>query len=181
MERDEQLEILKGKVHNKNLIKHMIATEAVMGALAEKLGEDRALWETSGLLHDVDYDETKDEPFVHGLKGASYLEELGFPEEVVQAVRSHPGHIPRTSKMDLCLYAADPLTGLIVAAALMHPDKKLEGLDADFVMRRFSEKRFAAGADREQIKECSKVGLELEEFVEIALDAMKKVSDDLGL
>ena len=181
MDRDRQLEILKEKIETKNLIKHMIATEAVMGALAEKLGEDRKLWEMAGLLHDLDYDETKDEPFVHGLKGASYLEELEAPEEVVQAVRSHPGHVPRASKMDFCLYAADPLTGLIVAAALMHPDKKLAGLDVDFIMRRFAEKRFAAGADRDQIKECAKVGLELEEFVGIALDAMKNVSDELGL
>jgi predicted hydrolase (HD superfamily) len=99
----------------------------------------------------------------------------------VHAVKAHNDHAPRESKMDRALYASDPVTGLVVAAALMHPTKKLAQVDVEFVMRRFGEKRFAAGANREQIKTVSDLGLSLEEFLGIAIESMKKVSEDLGL
>ena len=83
--------------------------------------------------------------------------------------------------MDLALHAVDPLTGLIVAAALMHPSKKIENVEVGFVMKRFKEKRFAAGADRDQIKKCDGLGLSLEEFVEISLRGMQRISKELGL
>ncbi len=83
--------------------------------------------------------------------------------------------------MDRALYAVDPITGLIVAAALMHPSRKLAEVDTDFVLRRFGEKRFAAGADRDQIKSCESLSLSLEEFITICLDAMRDISDELGL
>jgi predicted hydrolase (HD superfamily) len=102
-------------------------------------------------------------------------------EEIIHAVKAHNEHVPRDSRMDRALYASDPVTGLIVASALMHPDKKLSGLDVDFVMRRFKEKRFAAGADRDQIAACSELGLSLEEFLDIAIASMQGISDDLGL
>jgi len=102
-------------------------------------------------------------------------------QQVIQAVRSHSGHIPPQSKMDWALYAVDPLTGLIVAAALMHPSRSLQGMDEGFVLKRFKEKRFAAGANREQIKECERIGLDLAEFVKIALQAMREIADEIGL
>lgn len=94
---------------------------------------------------------------------------------------AHTGHTPVESKMDLALYAVDPLTGLIVAAALMHPTKKISNVDVKFVMKRFREKRFAAGADRDQIRKCEGLGLALEEFVGICLVAMQGVAEQLGL
>jgi predicted hydrolase (HD superfamily) len=106
---------------------------------------------------------------------------MGVSDDITHAVESHAGHTPRDSKMDKALYAVDPLTGLIVAATLMHPSKSLNEVTTEFVMNRFKEKRFAAGADRDQIRTCTELGLELEEFVDIGLRAMQAISDDLGL
>jgi predicted hydrolase (HD superfamily) len=109
------------------------------------------------------------------------LRELKFDDAVVHAVESHAGHRNRDSRMDKALYAADPLSGLLVAAALMHPSKKIGAIDAEFVLNRFKEKRFAAGANREQIRSCEELGVSLAEFVEIGVRAMQQISDELGL
>lgn len=181
MTRDDALGLVKEKVANKNLIKHMLATEICMLKIAEHLGEDKERWAIAGLLHDLDYDTTKDNFPRHGFETAEMLEGKGLPEDVLQAIVSHTGHVERISVMDKALYAIDPTTGLIVAAALMHPSKRLEEIDVDFVMRRFKEKRFAAGANREQIKTCTEIGLEMEDFIGICLEGMKSISEDLGL
>ncbi|MFH1865838.1 MAG: HDIG domain-containing metalloprotein [Candidatus Eisenbacteria bacterium] len=181
MTRDEAVAAVKGNCGNKNLMKHMLATEAVMVGLAKKLGEDRESWALAGLLHDLDYEDTADDPERHGLVSAEMLAELGVCEEIIHAVKAHNEHVTRDSAMDRALYASDPITGLIVAAALMHPDRKLAGIDVDFVVRRLKEKRFAAGASREQIAACSELGLSVEEFVGIALSSMQGISDELGL
>lgn len=181
MTREEAIALVKQHCKNKNLFKHMLATEAVMAGVAERLGEDVESWALAGLVHDLDYDETADDPSRHGLVSAAKLNELKFPEGIIHAVKAHNEHVPRESPMDRALYAGDPVTGLIVAAALMHPSKKLSELDVDFVMRRFKEKRFAAGADRDQIRACSELGLDLEGFLGIALESMQRISDDLGL
>ena len=181
MTRDEALAAVKENCGNKNLLKHMLATEAVMVGLSEKLGEDTDLWALAGLLHDLDYEQTADDPDRHGLVSADMLSEMGICEEIIHAVKAHNEHVERDSTMDRALYASDPVTGLIVASALMHPDKKLAGLDVEFIMRRFKEKRFAAGADRDQISACSELGLTLEEFLDVALRSMQGISDELGL
>lgn len=181
MLREEALEFVRSKVKNDRLIKHMLAVEAVMRALAKRLGEDVGIWGLAGLVHDLDYDETVKDPERHGKVGAAYLREMGVAEHITRAVESHAGHMPRESKMDKALYAVDPLTGLIVAAALMHPSKSLNEVTTEFVLNRFKEKRFAAGADRDQIRTCTDLGLELEEFVDIGLRAMQDISADLGL
>ena len=181
MTRDEALELIKSKIKNKNLVKHVIATEACMKALAKHFHEDENLWGITGLLHDVDYDQTSKDPSKHGIIGAQILQEMGVDESIVYAVKAHAGHTEAKSKMDKVLFAVDPLTGLIVAATLMHPTKKLKDVDAKFVMNRFKEKSFAAGANRDNIKSCEDFGLQLEEFITISLDGMKTVSDELGL
>jgi putative nucleotidyltransferase with HDIG domain len=181
LERQKAMEAVKSRVGNDRLIKHMIATEAVMRALADRLGEDSHKWGIAGLVHDLDYDETVKDPERHGILGAAYLREMGVEDDIARAVESHAGHIPRETLLDKALYATDPLTGLIVAAALMHPEKKLGGVTPEFVLNRFKEKRFAAGADRDQIRSCEALGLDLEEFVAIGLRAMQGVSDELGL
>jgi putative nucleotidyltransferase with HDIG domain len=159
----------------------MIATEAVMRKLAEHFEEDLELWGLAGLLHDLDYDETVDDFPRHGLLTAEILDEYDIDERVVHAIKAHPGHVPAESRMDKALYAVDPLTGLIVAAALMHPTKKLKNVDTDFVMNRFKEKRFAAGANRDQIKTCDQIGIGLETFIDISLKAMQDIDTQLGL
>jgi putative nucleotidyltransferase with HDIG domain len=181
MTRDEALQMVKEKVSNKNLQKHMLATEAVMRLLARRMGEDEALWGLAGLLHDLDYDQTVNDFPKHGLLTAEMLEKTDVPEQAIYAIKSHPGHFPRKSALDKALYAVDPVTGLIVAAALMHPTKKLKNVDTDFVLRRFKEKRFAAGADRDQIRSCSELGFDLEDFVSLSLEAMQGIHQELGL
>jgi putative nucleotidyltransferase with HDIG domain len=181
MNRQDALKLLQEKLKNKNLYKHCLAAEACLTALAKKFGEDIETWRLAGLLHDIDYEETNADPTRHGLVGAEFLEKLGLDDKIVRAIKVHSGHLPPSSKLDWALFAADPLTGLIVASALMHPDKKLKSLDADFVARRFKEKRFAAGANRDQIASCTNLGLELNDFIEICLRGMQNISDELGL
>ena len=181
MTRDEALNVVTSRVSNKNLVKHMLATEAVMRELADYFGEDAELWGMAGLLHDLDYDETVNDFPRHGLLTAEILQAYDIDERVIQAIKAHPGHVPAESQLDKALYAVDPLTGLIVAAALMHPTKKLTNVDTAFVMNRFKEKRFAAGANREQIKTCDEIGLDIETFVSIALKAMQNIDSELGL
>lgn len=181
MDENEGLKLMESMVTNKNLRKHMIATQACMRRLAKHFGEDEELWGFTGLVHDLDYDQTAKDPAQHGLVAAELLKEKGVDESIVYAVKAHPGHVPVQGKLDRALYAVDPLTGLIVAATLMHPTKKIANLDTEFVMRRYNEKRFAAGANREQIATCTQLGLSLEEFIKLCLEAMQSVAEQLGL
>lgn len=181
MTREEAVQWLEKHVPNKNLRKHMFATEAVMRGLAREFQEDEDLWGLAGLLHDLDYNQTVKDFSKHGLVTAEMLAETDLPEEVLYAIKSHPGHFPRESRLDQALYAVDPVTGLIVAATLMHPSKKLKDVDVDFVLRRFKEKRFAAGADRDQISSCETFGFSLEQFIELSLKAMQSIDQLLGL
>ncbi len=181
MTREEWLAAIGERVKNRNLIKHMLATEAVMRGLAERFGEDVEVWGLAGLVHDIDVEETMEDPDRHGLASAALLEKLGLSEDIVHAVKAHNEHAPCESTMDRALLAADPVTGLIVAATLMHPSRKLAELDVSFVMRRFGEKRFAAGANREQIRSCEELGLPLEDFLALAIESMQGISGDLGL
>jgi putative nucleotidyltransferase with HDIG domain len=183
LKREEALELLKTKVRNKNLLKHMYAVEAVMGGLARHFSENEELWKLAGLLHDIDYDQTKDDPARHSLVGGAMLTEADLPEEVVYAVKCHNDYhgLERKSMLDKALYATDPLTGLIVAGALIKPEKKLASIDVPFLLNRFHEKSFARGARREVIASCSEMGLSLEEFLVIGLEAMKEINQELGL
>ncbi|NLY53028.1 MAG: HDIG domain-containing protein [Firmicutes bacterium] len=183
MQREQALALVQKHVKNKNLIKHMLAVEAIMRALAARLGEDVEQWGLAGLLHDIDYDKTANEPDRHSLLGAAMLEAEGVEPEIVYAVKVHNEvhGLPRVSLLDHALYAADPLSGLIVAAALIHPDRKLTSIDTSFVLNRFQEKSFARGANREQIQTCHELGLDLEQFITLALRAMQAISVELGL
>ncbi|MCR4425387.1 MAG: HDIG domain-containing protein [Firmicutes bacterium] len=183
MTREEALAAVKAHVKNKNLIKHMIAAEACMEALARKFGEDETKWGLSGLFHDIDYDTTADDPARHSVVGAEILEKLGVDPEIVYCVKVHNDYhgVPRLSLMDKALHAVDPLTGLIVASALIHPARKLAAINAEFVLNRFRESGFARGARREQIRRCEEIGLTLQEFVEIGVTAMQEKARELGL
>ena len=181
MNRQEALELVRSYVRNKNLVKHMLATEAVMGRLARHLGEDEEMWALAGLLHDLDYIQTVDDFPRHGLVTAEILEGLNVDARIIDAIKAHPGHQEARSRMDKALYAVDPLTGLIVAAALMHPSKKLREVDVEFVLHRYKEKRFAAGANREQIASCRDLDMDLETFVGLALEGMQSIDAELGL
>jgi len=176
------LALLQSHVKTRNLVKHCLACEAVLGALAQRLGQDEATWRLAGLLHDVDYDQTMNSPETHALIGAKLLEEAGVDSGIVHAVLAHAEKAPRESLLDKAVWVVDPLTGLIVAAALIRPEKKLAAIDAQFVLNRMKEKSFARGANREQIRACEQeLGLPLEEFVGIGVHAMQGISGELGL
>jgi len=191
---EQALAFLNEKIENKNIVKHMIAAEALMGAVYEALekkrekdlGGTRQEWMIAGLLHDGDY--SKEVPVEEqGKKVTEWLREKGYeiPENVAYAMAAHNFHnnkVSPKSKMDWALFCGDSLTGLIVAATLVLPSKKLSDLTVENVLRRFKEKRFAAGTRREDIALCEeKLGVGLNEFVEIGLSAMQNVSKDLGL
>lgn len=181
MTRQEALEWVQSEIKSANLIKHILAVEVSCRRLAEHFGEDVERWGMAGLLHDLDYELTAREPEKHTHITAQWLREKGFNEEIIHAVMAHAEMVEPQSKLDWTLYSVDPATGLIVAAALMHPSKKLACLDVPFLMKRFKEKRFAAGARRESIAACSNLGLSLEEFLGLVLDGMQRISDELGL
>ncbi|MGJ8453748.1 HD domain-containing protein [Pseudothermotoga sp. U03pept] len=181
LRRDEAYELVKKHVKTKNLVKHCLAVEVVMRALARRFGEDEELWGLAGLLHDLDYDYTKDDPENHGLKTIELLKDSDLPKSVLDAILAHCEKKELNTKMEKAIYAADPVTGFIVAAALITPEKSLSVIDTDFLERRFKEKLFAKGASREQMKSCEELGLSLEEFLSISLDAMRTISKDLGL
>ncbi|MBU8933015.1 MAG: HDIG domain-containing protein [candidate division Zixibacteria bacterium] len=181
LSRNVAYDLVVDKIGVNNLLKHILAVEAGMRRLAEYLGEDVDYWGLTGLLHDLDYNETVDDEARHSYLTAEWLEPYDLPQDMLHAINAHPGHIPCESRLDWSLYAVDPATGFIVACALMHPDKKLTSIDGDFMLRRFKEKRFAAGASRENMAACSEVGLELEQFLLLVREGMLTISKQLGL
>ncbi len=181
MKRDEAFQLVKEYLKNKNLIKHSLAVEACMRALAKKFNEDIEKWGLAGLLHDIDYEITEKSPEKHGIEAMSILEDYDISPDILRAIRAHSGGSECESKMDWSIYSVDPLTGLIVAATLMHPSKKIKEVDSDFVRRRYKEKSFARGAKREVIEEIRNTGLELDELISISLKAMQDINKELGL
>ncbi len=183
MEREAALALVRKLIKNENLVRHHLAVEAVMRRLAADHGGDSEIWGLVGLLHDADYELTGHDPETHGRVMAEKLQEREVDPVVIEGVMAHNAalDIPRDTPLKKAIYACDELTGLIVAAALVHPEKKLSALDVPFVMRRFGEKAFARGADRDQIRTCIELGYELEEFVGVALEAMQGISENLGL
>ncbi len=183
MTREEALNSVRDNVENENSVKHMLATEAIMRALAERLGEDEDEWGITGLLHDIDMELTGGDMNSHSKLGADLARELGASEAIAHAILCHneTHGVPLETKLDKALFCVDPLTGLIIAAALVRPNKRLAGLETGSVKNKFKEKSFAAGVDRQQISLCSQIGLELDEFIELGLEAMKGIAADLGL
>lgn len=181
IQRSEALALVEAHLKKRNLVKHVLAVEAIMRVLAPRFGGDPEVWGMAGLLHDLDYETTAEAPDRHGLVTIELLDGVDLPEEVGHAILAHCDKAERKSPVDKAIYAADPVTGLIVASALMHPSKRLADVDAAFVGKRFKEKRFAAGADRGAIASCRELGLDLHEFLEISLKAMQRISGELGL
>jgi len=181
MTRDEAWKLVEENLAEENLRKHVLAVEAVMRALARRLGHDEQTWGLAGLLHDIDYEETKDDPDRHAVVGAEKLAGLGVEREIIDAVLAHNDHAPRDKPIASAISCADPVTGFIVACALVRPDKKLESVKLKSVKKRWKEKRFAAGASRERMALCSELDLERDDFLTLALDAMTGIAGELGL
>lgn len=182
LKRDEILDSIRSNIEDRNMIKHMLATEAIMRALARRLGENEEEWGITGLIHDIDVELVEGDMASHGKLGADIARELGANRDMAHAILCHNETlgVPRETKLDKALFCADPLSGLITAAALVRPDK-LGGLTTKSVLKRFREKRFAAGVNREQVTQCEEIGLELEEFIGLGIEAMRGIASQLGL
>ncbi len=181
--RDRVVALLQARVDGEHLRRHMLATEAIMRALAVRLGDDPGLWGLAGLAHDLDSEETEHDFARHGLGAAEALRDLGAPEAAAHAVAAHnPGTgVEAAAPIDVALIAADQLSGLITAAALVRPEKDLAGVQAKSVRRRYREGAFARGVDRESIARCTELGIELDDFMALGLEAMQGIAPELGL
>jgi putative nucleotidyltransferase with HDIG domain len=181
--RDEAWELLTEHTKNPSLIKHALAVEAAMRAYAAHYGEDVELWGVTGLIHDFDYEKhpTLDE---HPMAGARILKELGWPSEIVTAVLSHgvDTGVPRDTLMAKTLYAVDELTGLVTACALVRPDKSIMTLKPRSVRKKWKDKAFARGVNREDIEQgAAELGVDLNEHIAFVIDALKPVAAELGI
>ncbi len=183
MTRDEALSLVHEYVKNENLVKHMLSVEAAMAFYAEKFGEEVDKWRVVGLLHDFDWEihPTLEE---HPQAGEPILRERGVPEDVIHAVMSHAEHtgVPRLNRMEKALYACDEVTGLITAVALVRPSRSLLDLEVSSVKKKWKDKAFAAGANRQEIeKAAAEFGVELWEHVGNVILAMRRIAPELGL
>ncbi len=183
MNRKSALTLLKEYIKNENLINHMLSVEAAMRFYAEKYSEDQEIWGITGLLHDFDWEihPTLDS---HPQDGAPILRQHGVPEEIIQAILSHANHtdVPRTTPLRKAIYACDEITGLITAVALVRPSRSLYDLEASSVKKKWKDKAFAAGANRQEIEEAAKeFGIELWEHVNNVIIAMRRIAPQIGL
>jgi putative nucleotidyltransferase with HDIG domain len=182
--REDAFILLNDFVKNEKMIQHCLASEAVLKALAEKLGENQEMWSLAGLLHDIDVEITNADLKLHGLEAEKILKNKGVNPEIVEAIKRHneAAHdLKRETKFHFALAAGETITGLITATALVYPDKKLENVRVKSITKRMKEKAFAASVNREIIMECEKIGLTIDEFAEISLKAMQSIYESLGL
>lgn len=184
MNRDETYKLITSWTKNKNLIKHMLAVEAEMRALAKYFSEDEEKWGLAGLIHDADYEKW---PKEHPLKAVEELEKRKAPEWLINAVKSHAwgyqkGLPEPKGKMEWALYTCDELSGFIIAVTLVRPEKKLSKVKVSSILKKWKEKSFARGVERHQVEMCEeKLGIKFKDFVEICLKALQNISDELGL
>jgi putative nucleotidyltransferase with HDIG domain len=174
---------------SESLRRHMLSVEAAMRAYAKTFGEDENRWALAGLLHDFDYEKHPNpngiaDPNEHPLYGSRILEEQGYPEDVIYAIKTHADYLslPRKSRMDQSLFAVDELTGLITAAALVRPDKDIRQLESKSVRKRMKDKAFARGVNREDvITGAQDLGVDLDEHIGFVIGAMRGIAPELGL
>ncbi len=183
MDRNQALAIVHEYIKNENLVKHMLAVEAAMRFYAEKYDQDIEFWGLTGLLHDFDWEihPTLED---HPRAGAALLRERGVPEEIVQAILSHADRtgVPRNTLIRKALYACDEITGLVTAVALVRPSHSLMDLEVKSVKKKWKDRAFAAGANRDEIEQATQdFGVELWEHVGNVIQAMRRIAPELGL
>jgi putative nucleotidyltransferase with HDIG domain len=181
--RDEALSLVNKHVSKKNVVYHMIAVEAIMRSTARHFGEDEEKWDLVGLLHDVDYEKTEATPEKHSLLAQEILSGV-IPDDMIKAIKTHnakyTGVMPE-NRMEKALVACDAISGLLIACALVMPSKKLADVKAESVAKKFKDKDFARGADRERIVICEEIMIPKEKFFEIALSGLKEAASQIGL
>jgi uncharacterized protein len=181
--RENALKLLNQHVKSLNMIRHSLASEAVLRSIALKLGKDQDEWGIAGLLHDVDVEITNADPLRHGPYSAGLLEGLLSPE-AINAIVMHNEMATgkeRSTVFQHALAAGETITGLIIATAMVYPDKKLVSVKTKSITKRMKEKAFAASVKRENILECESIGIPIDQFAELALVAMQGISDELGM
>jgi putative nucleotidyltransferase with HDIG domain len=182
--REKAIELLHEYIKNPNMIKHCLASEAVLGALAVRMGANREKWAMAGLLHDIDVELTNADLNIHGLESVKILQDNGIAPEIIEAVKLHNEiscRERRSQPLHYALAAGETITGLITATALVYPDRKLSSVKPKSITKRMKEKAFAASVNRDIVRECEKIDIPLSEFTELALIAMQGISDDLSL
>jgi uncharacterized protein len=187
MTKPQAIELLHAHMQNTNLRRHCYAVGYAMRALAEKLGGDAEVWEVLGILHDADWEETKDVPHEHTKRTLSWLSDMGITEgAIVRALQSHNRTFTQLAEIDgimeWALETCDELTGFIVAVALVRPEKTLASVTVESVLKKWKTKEFARPVDREHIAQCeARLGIPLHEFIGITLQAMQLHHEELGL
>jgi putative nucleotidyltransferase with HDIG domain len=182
--REQAMGLLETYLENPRLISHCVATEAIMHSLAKKYAEDETIWGLTGLLHDLDYQITGEDSATHGLETEKILSENNVLPQIIDNIKKHNAEglgLERTTRFEYALTCAETITGLIVATALVYPDKKLASVKPKSITKRMKTKHFARAVSRERIMECEKMGLPLNDFVVLSLEAMQGIADELGL
>ena len=180
LNREQALALLHQYVKNERMINHSLASEAVLRALARRLGRDEEKWGLAGLLHDLDVEVTNANPKLHGLETVRILSDMGVDQDIVETIKLHnemATDVPRTAEFHHALAAGETITGLITATSLVYPDKRVSSVKPKSVVKRMKEKAFAASVKRENIMECELIGIPLEEFTELAINAMAELED----
>jgi putative nucleotidyltransferase with HDIG domain len=182
--REEALGLLRRYVKNEKMIAHSLASEVVLHALAVHLGRNDEAWAQAGLLHDIDVEVTNADAYTHGPEGAKWLAEIGINADIVDAIGMHneiASRKERITEFQHALAAGETITGLIMATALVYPDKKIASVKTKSVVKRMKEKAFAASVKRENILECEMIGIPIDQFAALAIAAMTEIADEIGL
>lgn len=182
--RADAVKLLQEYLNNERLISHCVASEAIMRALADKFNENPDTWGIAGLLHDLDFQIVDEDPAKHGIETAEILRKKGVDAEVINAIQKHNAEglgLERSTRFEHALTCAESITGLIVATALVYPDKKLSSVKVKSISKRMKTPHFARAVSRERILECEKIDIPLPDFIGISLEAMKGIADELGL
>jgi putative nucleotidyltransferase with HDIG domain len=182
--RQAALDLMEQYLEAENLRKHSVATEAIMRSLAPMFNEDPEMWGISGLLHDLDYNETREAMDKHGLVTERILLQKGVHPDIIEAIKFHNADhlgLTATKPIHFALSAAETITGMIVATTLVYPDKMLSSVKAKSVRKRMGAKEFARAVNRDRIHLCEKINIPLDEFISISIEAMKRISSRLGL
>jgi uncharacterized protein len=181
--REYYLALLNNNIKNPKMIAHCLASEAVLRALANRFNENEEVWGIAGLMHDIDVEFTSSDPKRHAIEGAELLKAEGLPDDAIDAIRMHnemATGLERTTRFQHALAAGETITGLIFATAMVYPDRKIASVKPKSVVKRMKEKAFAASVNRETIMECEKIGIPINEFAELSIEALKPIAEELG-
>lgn len=181
MDRNAAIALCRDRALKETTVRHLISVEGVMRSLARRFGEDEELWALTGLFHDLDQDHTGDDAAGHAYMAAEWLREAGVDERVVNGVLAHAHERYRIDLMSKAVVHADAVAGLLVAAALVRPEKA-QGMKVSSVKKKLKEKAFAPGVNRAEVADVEgSIGVPLDEFIAVAIEGLQQVAPEIGL